>query len=397
MTEQNLSGLEKLVRVSPGMEIWWDASPLVFEKWQESFLARQDPADRSWLEPQLKRLYVKEAPEKSLLRGCTTNPVITKKAIEILAGEWVERIKKKIATLPQWTDGEIGWQIYQDVSKVGAAMYLPIFKESGGKEGFVSAQVDPRLLRDTQTMVRQGLELKDRTPNIMVKVPGTEAGILAIFLLTAMGVSTNATVVFTVSQVLQVAEAVRAGKELGEAYGVDYSKWRSVITIMLARFEEREELARQAEENGFELTEELKRWCGIAVMKKAYRLLKEREYRSKLLVASTRVGPVVNGEQRIWHVEEVAGGDVVYTMSQSFIENILLLYKDREFTPRIEKPIPSEVLEKLQTLPYFRAGYQENGVRTPDYLNLAATVFTKNEFSKAMDDFEEFVGSQRKG
>ncbi|MGI6574657.1 MAG: transaldolase family protein [bacterium] len=395
MAEQKMSGLEKLVAVSPGMEIWWDASPLVFDHWQKDFLARQEPQVRKWLEPQVKRLYVENDPAKSLFRGCTTNPIITKKAIDILAASWAPRVDEEIAAYPKLTAGEVGWQIYKEISRIGAGMYLPLFEQSGAREGFVSAQVDPRVLEDTRMMVRQGLELKALSPNIMVKVPGTEPGILAIFLLTAMGVPTNATVVFTVPQVLAVAEAVKAGREIGLKYGVDYSRWRSVITIMLARYEEREELAKQAQEAGFELTEELKRWCGIAIMKKAYQLLREREYLSKLLLASTRVGPVIDGKQQILHVEEAAGGNVVYTMSQNFIESILLLYKDRDFAPHIEKPIPNEVLEKLLMLPYFRAGYQENGVQPEDFINLPATIFTKNQFNKAMNDFEEFVHSRQ--
>ena len=60
---------------------------------------------------------------------------------------------------------------------------------------------------------------------------------------------------------------------------------------MMARFEEREEVAQQAQEAGFELTEELMRWSGIAIMKKAYHLLREREYPSKLLQLPAKVGP----------------------------------------------------------------------------------------------------------
>ena len=181
---------------------------------------------------------------------------------------------------------------------------MPIFEESGYTHGYVSAQVDPRVLDDTRKMVEQGLGLKALAPNIMVKVPGTQAGVMAICLLTAMGVPTNATLVFTVPQILAVAEAVKRGKEMGEYYGTDYSQWRSVITIMMARFEEREVMAEQAREQGFELTEDLMRWSGTAIMKKGYHLLREREYPSKLLLASSRVGP---GKEQIRHVEETAG------------------------------------------------------------------------------------------
>ncbi len=87
-------------------------------------------------------------------------------------------------------------------------------------------------------MVRQALELKALQPNIMVKIPTTKAGVLAIYILTALGVPTNATLCYTLPQIMAVAEAVKQGKALGEKYGTDYSKWRSVITIMIGRFED---------------------------------------------------------------------------------------------------------------------------------------------------------------
>ena len=61
-----------------------------------------------------------------------------------------------------------------------------------------------------------GLGTKGIVPNIMIKVPGTRA-ILSIFLLTTLGVPTNATLVFTLPQILAVAEAVKGGPEVGNA------------------------------------------------------------------------------------------------------------------------------------------------------------------------------------
>ena len=394
MAEKQKSGLEKLIAQSPGMEIWWDASPLVFAHWAKNFVAKQEPAVQEWLRPQVERLYVKDNPPQSLFRGVTTNPVITKAGIDTLPDTWYPWIKEEIARHPNLNAGQITWRTYKEFSRLGAELYMPIFEESGYRHGFVSAQVDPRELNDVREIVEQGLGLKALAPNIMLKVPGTQAGVLSIFLLTAMGVPTNATLVFTLPQILAVAEAVKRGKEVGECYGTDYSRWRSVITLMMARFEEREEMAQEAREAGFELTEELMRWSGLAIMKKAYHILREREYPSKLLLASSRVGP---GEGRILHVEETAGANLVYTMNQSFIENVLLTYADKDFTQRIDKPVPAEALEKLLALPYFRRGYEENGLELEEFLHHPGTVFTGNQFSKAMNTFEAFVAEQIKG
>ncbi|HHY36606.1 MAG TPA: transaldolase [Firmicutes bacterium] len=393
MADKERSALEKLLAASPGMEVWWDASPLIFEKWAETFLAKQPPEVREWLEPQVRRLYVKDDPAKSLFKGVTTNPVITKAGIDTLPEIWHPWIEEEIKKHPNLSAPEITWRTYREASRLGAQLYMPIFEESGYKYGYVSAQVDPRVLADTRKMVEQGLGLKALSPNIMVKVPGTQAGVHAIFLLTAMGVPTNATLVFTVPQILAVAEAVKRGKEVGEYYGTDYSQWRSVITIMMARFEEREIMAEQAREQGFELTEDLMRWSGTAIMKKGYHLLREREYPSKLLLASSRVGP---GKDQIRHLAETAGANLVYTMNPKFIQDVLLIYAEKEeFEPRIDKPVPSDVMEKLLSIPYFRQGYDENGLKQEEFLEHPGTIFTRNEFSKAMNAFEEFVAEMK--
>ncbi|NLP19043.1 MAG: transaldolase, partial [Firmicutes bacterium] len=228
MSEKQKSGLEKLVAQSPGMEIWWDASPLVFQDWADSFIAAQTPAVREWLEPQVRRLYVEDDPAQSLFRGVTTNPVITKAGIDTLPDTWYPWIEEEIGRHPNFNAAQITWRTYKEFSRLGAELYRPIFEESGYRHGFVSAQVDPRELNDAREIMEQALGLKALSPNIMIKVPGTRAGILSIFLLTTLGVPTNATLVFTLPQILAVAEAVKGGREVGECHGTDYSQWRSV-------------------------------------------------------------------------------------------------------------------------------------------------------------------------
>ncbi|HBG16675.1 MAG TPA: transaldolase, partial [Firmicutes bacterium] len=185
-------------------------------------------------------------PEKSVFRGVTTNPRITRETLDWIPEEctpWIKEIKEKYQGCSL---EELAWMTYTKITEEGVKKYLPLFEASNYKYGHVSAQVDPRLLTDTREMLRQGIGLKALSPNIMIKSPATKEGIYNIMLLTALAIPTNATVCFTLPQILAVAEAVRKGKELGEANGVDYSQWRSVITMMLGRFEETKEFNEQA-------------------------------------------------------------------------------------------------------------------------------------------------------
>jgi len=73
------SPVERLARVHPDLEIWWDSSPLVYKPWVQKMLKTAEPARRTVLEKQLARLYVEDDPARSLFRGCTTNPPLSRR------------------------------------------------------------------------------------------------------------------------------------------------------------------------------------------------------------------------------------------------------------------------------------------------------------------------------
>ena len=83
---------------------------------------------------------------------------------------------------------------------------------------------------------------------------------------------------------------------------------------MLARYGDLGGLREAGKEKGIELSDGDVRLAELAIVKKAYRLLKDSDYQSKLLPCSLRVGPIVDGTLRVWHLEEMAGADVVVTV-----------------------------------------------------------------------------------
>ena len=95
----------------------------------------------------------------------------------------------------------------------------PVYERSQGGDGFISIDVNPHLAYDTRGSVHEAERLWTRLarPNLMVKVPATLDGIAAIEQLTAAGVPVNATLIFTVSQYENVAEAYLRGLERSRA------------------------------------------------------------------------------------------------------------------------------------------------------------------------------------
>ena len=80
-----------------------------------------------------------------------------------------------------------------------------------------------------------------------------------------------------------------------------------------------------------------------------------------------RMSPVVNGVARSWHVEKVAGANIVYTCPPPYIEGLLEKGNHLEFSNQIEEPVPKEVMDKLMKIPYFKRGYAEDGYKPEEF------------------------------
>ena len=129
---------ERLVDVSPGMEIWWDSSPVIFDNWCKKTLEKTDAQDRENLSRQFARMYDENNPMGQLFRGVTTNPPLSLQAIQDDPPHWEKVAKDILAENPGLDKEGLFWELYKTVVKVGSEMYLPLFEASGYKEGFLS-------------------------------------------------------------------------------------------------------------------------------------------------------------------------------------------------------------------------------------------------------------------
>ena len=389
------SPIERLVKTNPDMEIWWDSSPLVFEKWVQKMVDGAEPGRKSILEEQLRRLYNAEDPAQSLTRGCTTNPPISLKAVQSDHEFWNEWVDDLTRSNPDLDWKELSWLTYKEVVKRGAEMYMPVYEASNGRFGWISGQLDPRLFTETEQMLKDAEELSALSPNEMIKVPASMQGIEVVKVLTSKAISTNTTVCFTLPQIMASANAAMEGVKIAQQNGVDLSKWRAVITMMVGRLTERKALVEQAERRNIEMSWRDRHWFGIAVFRRAYRLLTEGGYVSKLLACSLRPGPLVAGKPRFWDVEKIAGGAVVYTMPPYVLEPLFEMGDDLVFKSEIEKEdVPQDVMDKMMKIPYCIQAYDPNGLALEQFNDHPATIYTAEAFTKATAGLEEYVGQR---
>ena len=393
MEERNF--FERLVDVSPGMEIWWDSSPVIFDNWCKKLLEKADPSDRDLLQAQFNRMYDRDNPMGQLLRGVTTNPPLSLQAIQDDPPFWEKVAKEILAENPGLDTEGLFWELYKTVVKRGSESYLPLFEASNYKEGFLSGQVDPRSVFDKEAMLRQADEIAAINPNVMIKVPGSKQGYEVIEYLTARGIPTNNTLTFVYAQLKDCADSVKRGLETARKNGVDLSKWRSVITHMEGRFGNLGGLKDRAAEAGVELSDGEIRLAELAIFKKAYKYLKDNDLPSKMLSCSLIVGPNLEGQDRIWHLEEKAGADVVVTCPPSFIDKVICMpgvEKIHFEKDRILEDIPRDLMDKLMRVPYFEKGIAADGYSRDEYSTIDPLQKTAEQFSKATEEMVAFAG-----
>jgi transaldolase len=388
--------VRRLKDTHPDLEIWWDSSPLVYENWlagpgkpyADAGLFLSDPSDSLAHAPRAGRpIFLPE----SVLQGATTNQPLTWQVVDGNPGPWAEFVRAQLLTQSGVSVKEALWRLFIEVAARGADRLGMIFEASGYRRGQICCQVDPRDLTNLDAMLAQARRIHAARPNIMVKMPGSKEGIEGVRILTSEGIPTNVTLGFTVSQLVAVGEAARAGLEEAGQRGTDMRYWRSCAVMMLGRYEDAPVFVAQAREAGVELGEADIRWAGIAIARKAHRLFHERGYATRLMAASMRVGPTIDGKIHVWHLEKLAGLDGVLTVFPNIFEAFLANYGDWPLEPQINEPVPDDVLERLLRVPYFAEAYDEHGIAPEDWVRHPALVATANSFTQSMESVEAFA------
>jgi len=274
------------------------------------------------------------------LRGVTSNPAIFEKAIA-RGDEYTAQLVQLVELAP--AAGADPRRIYEALAvediRRAADVLGPVYRDTGGADGFVSLEVAPDLADDTEATLAEARRLwhaVDR-PNLMIKVPGTPAGVPAIRQLVAEGIHVNVTLLFARSAYAAVAEAylealderLERGESVADAASVA-SFFVSRIDTLVDRWLE-ERMAATADAADRERLAALRGRTAIANAKLAY-----RHFRS--LVASPRWQRLASAGARpqrlLWaststknpayrdtlYVEELIGAETVNTMPPETIE-----------------------------------------------------------------------------
>ena len=186
---------------------------------------------RNLLGAELQRLI-----EQDDLRGITSNPTIFEKA---LTGghDYDEALRRELRHAPEATPRELFYTLAVEDIRQAADQLRPVYERTDGVDGMVSLEVSPDLAHDTEATIGEARALAERVdrPNLMVKVPATEAGLPAVETLIAEGINVNVTLLFAVERYRAVAEAYIRGLERRHEAGQPLARIASVASFFVSR------------------------------------------------------------------------------------------------------------------------------------------------------------------
>lgn len=280
---------------------------------------------------------LKKLIEDAGVRGLTSNPAIFQQAIS--EADYYDKDIEKFAQ-----EGLDSLAIYEKLAvsdiQRAADLFRPLYDSTNGGDGYVSLEVNPTLVKDTEGTIEEAHRLWNAVdrPNVMIKVPGTVEGLPAITQLIADGININVTLLFSVERYRAVTDAYMDGLQLRLDRGQPIDHVASVASFFLSRIDVLvdpllDDIIKTNPERA-EKAKFVKGEVAIANAKKAYevfleafnsdrfhRLAEHGARKQRVLWAST--GNKNPEYDELKYVNPLIGADTVNTMPEKTLEATL--------------------------------------------------------------------------
>jgi transaldolase len=278
---------------------------------------------------------------ESGVTGLTTNPAIFQKALT--AGESYQEQIARLA--PDGQEELTPKALYEQLAitdvRAVADLLAPVYAQTKGADGFVSLEVSPELAYDPAATVAEARRLHAAVArdNLLIKVPGTQAGLKAITELLGEGISVNVTLIFGLGRYRQVLEAWANGIARAHERGLALDRIASVASFFVSRIDTMvdrllDERVGAAQDGAGAALAELKGKAAIANARAAYAIWREfmgaetaqrlsqlRVRPQRLLWASTSTKNPAYRD--VMYVEELIGAQTVTTMPLQTLTAVL--------------------------------------------------------------------------
>lgn len=255
-----------------------------------------------------------------------------------------------------------------------------IYEKTNHQLGYVNYQVNPNNYENAEKMTeevflvyREAEMALGYKPNIVFKLPGTQASLKAVETVTKNGIGVNITVNFSVAQSLAFAKVIQKGNAV-----------RSYVTVMAGRLDD--PIAGELHAAGEDNAAGLARNASCAVTRRVYRELLENNLdKTEILVASLRGS---------WNFDASITDNPVSRIVISAFPDKWVEYDSvpREIVSRIADPMPKEVIETLEKSDIFRKAYESDGLQLADFDTYVPVEQTLSAFINVYRELKDYMG-----
>ena len=311
--------------------------------------------------------------------GCTNNPSYCRKMIDNpeegkFALLVLDDVLREIGD-----DNEAHCEFQRRMVKNVVDKFRPIYDSSNGMNGYVSIQGDPIHETDPNVIINEARLNRRMGPNTCIKIPTTDAGLIAMDTLVAEDTPINATECFGIAQAISIFDMYeKVSKESGKRPMLYISHITGIYDEFLKNY---------VAENDIDISPDIVYQAGLVVARKLYGLMKERGY------PGTFVG---GGARGLHHFTEMVGGDVVITINWVGTAN-KLIEQNPPVVSRLFNPVEQRVIDELmEKLPDFRRGYLDDGLTVEEYHAFGPVNLFRSGFLKSWKRVLEISPERRK-
>lgn len=311
--------------------------------------------------------------------GCTTNPSYVSKLFG--SEEDLRVVLRAIDLLLPYekNDSLVASKVQQMMVARLADLFLPMYKNSGGKEGLVTIQGDPFAETDTRLIIEEGLENRKIGENICIKIPVTTWGIKAISAMIERNIPTMATEVMALSQAVSICEEYqRVSTESGNAPAFYVTHITGILD---------DHFKRVIKANNLALDEKLVKYAGLSIAKKEYELLKARKYPGIL---------IGGGARKLEDFTELVGGDLHITINWTGTAETLI-EADNAVVSRIGESLSEKEIQVLrEQLPDYARAFDVDGMQVGEYYDYGGVELFRTSFQKGWNELLALIAERRR-
>ena len=310
--------------------------------------------------------------------GCTNNPSYSQKMIDH-PEESEYALKLLDEAIRETNDMNESAEVFQrKLVKPIADKFMPLFIKSSGQHGYVSIQGDPINEDDPQIVIRDAIANRKLSPNICCKIPTTVSGLKAIETMIEENIPINATEIFGISQFVAICEMYqRVSARTGNKPMFYMSHIAGIYDDFLRNY---------VQENDVQISPDVLHQAGLAVARKVYLLMVERNYPCVF---------IGGGARGLHHFTEMVGGKVCITINWEGTAD-QLISQDPPVIYRLFNPVPQKVIDELlEKLPDFKRGYLPDGLEPEEFEHFGPVQLFRSSFIKSWKHILDVIGERR--